>query len=130
MAEDLLKWAMEKMAEYEEDFRHSEVTYRVGNQAITGVSASLGKSMLKRDSVVAAISILHTDRDFIITRTALVLSGQEIEPNNGHAIDIVEGGVTRRYEVTNFGLAERPWRWCDEHHIRRRIHTKFLKIVS
>lgn len=130
MAEDKIKWAMERMAEYFRDFRHTPVTYRVGNQSIANLSATIGKSILSRDAQFGAVAVLHTDRDFIISREDLVLNSVEVEPNNGHLIDVVEGGVTYRYEVTNFGLSERPWRWTDEFRTRRRIRTKFREIVS
>jgi len=62
-------------------------------------------------------------RDYLIIAGDLLIDGEPIEPREGDTI--VEELTDGEHTFELMPLPNEPcWRWSDEQHIRRRVHTK------
>lgn len=105
----------------------SSVVYKRGSLAVP-VNASKGRTTFEiQDS--NGILIAVESRDFLITADNLVLDGIRSIPEVGDRIVETRDGVFEAYEVSNFGL-EQPYRYCDPHRIKLRIHTRYVGTVT
>lgn len=100
----------------------SAITYTRTGLGSVSCSAVFGRSALRVTDDYGNVRLVWTDRDFLVARASLVLSGNEVTPQAGDRIAVTAGGKVTTYEVlAPFG--EAVWTWaCDGQ--MRRIRTK------
>lgn len=99
------------------------ITYRRGVLSATVAGVTLGTSLLRIDSPLGGPRREWTDLDVVLDATLLVLGEQTVLPERGDEVVLASGDV---YEVLG-APGEPPWRWCDGHHVRLRIHCKKVR---
>lgn len=100
-----------------------EVTYRRGMEA-AAVPATVGRTVFEQTDE-SGLYTRFESRDFIFSRSDLVLAGAEATPEAGDRIEESDGDLIRVYEVMAPG-GESPWRWSDPHRTMMRVHTKLV----
>jgi hypothetical protein len=103
----------------------SPVRYRRGSSSVL-VQAGKGRTTFDLPSSNGMI-VETESRDFLITASKLLDSAQQLPLVGDRIIEEVDGEL-RAYEVQNFGT-ERPYRFCDSHRIKLRVHTKYVGVV-
>lgn len=95
------------------------IVYAVGLQTVS-LNAVFGRSEYQIDMGME-VRVLHTDRDFLVSRSELILNGSSIEPVPGHRVtDVATGEV---FETMPLG-PDPCWKPCDQFGEMIRIHTK------
>ena len=95
------------------------IVYQFQQYTLT-LSAAFGRTEYQIDNG-HDVKLLHTDRDFLVSRSDLTVGGAEIEPQPGHRItDAATGEV---FEAMPLG-SDPCYRPCDPFGTMIRIHTK------
>ena len=102
------------------------VIYQRGNRK-TALCATMGQTKLMLAQDVGAVRIEWTDKDFVIPRASLKVSGTLTLPREGDLIIHDDGAEKHTYEVLKYGGFEPHWRWCDPFRQLIRVHTKRIK---
>ena len=84
----------------------------------------MGQTLLRLSDDLGAVRVEWTDKDFIIPRSSLSLSGSLALPKVGDLIVHNDGTETHTYEVLKYGGVEPHWRWSDPFRKMIRVHTK------
>ena len=124
---NLLETGSQWLSDQIDEHLSSPVVYRRGSSSVP-VQAGKAKTtfdMPNSNGMVVAVE----SRDFLITASRLILDGQQQLPLVGDRIIEDVNGEMRSYEVQNFGT-ERPYRFCDAHRIKLRVHTKYVGVVQ
>lgn len=124
---NLLETGSQWLSDQIDEHLSSPVVYRRGSSS---VPVQAGKAITTFDLPSSNGMIVAVEsRDFLITASKLLLVGEQILPLVGDRIIEDINGELRAYEVQNFG-AERPYRFCDAHRIKLRVHTKYVGMVQ
>ncbi len=124
---NLLETGSQWLSDQIDEHLSSPVVYRRGSST---VSVQAGKAKTTFDLPSSNGMIISVEsRDFLITASKLLLDGEQILPLVGDRIIEDISGELRAYEVQNFGT-ERPYRFCDAHRIKLRVHTKYVGVVQ
>lgn len=122
---DVLQTGTTWLASQLSSYASHEVTYVRGADSVA-ISASFGRTEMEIDGAAGQIRLSHTDRDFIIAAADLVLSGSQVEPQEGDEIQEIVNGITHTYEVMSPDGMEEVFRYCDASRVMLRIHTKLV----
>lgn len=109
---DLLAQSQKWLIDQQRRHCSSPIVYKRGTD-LHNVSAEYGKTDYEVTDRYGVKIAAHCV-DFIIAVDVL-----DIQPESGDQIEAA--GIV--YEVMSIGSGG-CWRWCDAHHIARRIHTK------
>lgn len=123
MLEEGSQWLSDQIDEH----LSSPVLYRRGSSSVS-VQAGKANTTFELPSSNGMVVTVES-RDFLITASKLILDGQQQLPLVGDRITEDISGELRAYEVQNFGT-ERPYRFCDAHRIKLRVHTKYVGVVQ
>jgi hypothetical protein len=103
------------------------VVYRRGVSSVT-VTATVGRTLLQLSDDLGVSRMEWTDRDYLVTASALIIGGVAVLPQRGDRVEETAGGKTYVYEVMAPGR-EPVWKWSDEYKTVLRIHTKQIGTV-
>lgn len=121
---DLLADADEWLAGQFRSHLSSAVTYTRGVNSISGLLATVGRTQFETTDDNGVVEAWES-RDFIVSKSDMVLSSTAIEPARGDRITQTLNGATCVFEV--MAPAGQPvWRWSDSRRYRMRIHTKLV----
>lgn len=118
---DLLQHASDWLQNQRARFMSRKVVYQRGELTLD-VAATVGQTVFDVDDATGA-AIRVESRDFLITVSDLLLSGNRIKPQRGDRIMETDSGHTYVYEVMAPG-DEPCWRFSDPYRKTFRIHTK------
>ena len=124
---NLLETGCQWLSDQIDEHLSSPVEYRRGSSTVL-VQAGKAKTTFDLPSSNGMIVAVES-RDFLITASKLLLDGEQVLPLVGDRIIEDINGELRAYEVQNFGT-ERPYRFCDAHRIKLRVHTKYVGVVQ
>jgi hypothetical protein len=126
---DMLADAADFVAEAQTEHLSQQVTYtKFGGGFQATVAATLGRSTV--DLPDAGGGLVRVESwDFLIDADLLAIAGTQFEPVKGDLIELVIGTQTHRREVMPLGFNEDAWEWADRYHLKRRIHTKLVRIA-
>ena len=126
---DVLQDAVDWLAEVRASHLAQQVTYRRGNQQVTLV-ATFGAKLLKVNDGHGGVKLTRSDRDFIVTHSALNFGAGPTLPVNGDLIDVTTpAGEELRFEVAPPGPKEPAWQWADPYSVTLRCHSKFIGVL-
>lgn len=99
------------------------IVYEHAAGAITIPGATHGRGQIETGDEFGIAHLAETD-DWLLDAAALTVAGEPYRPRPGDRIRQTDAqGRETTYEVQHPGNEE-PWRWCDSHRQRLRIHTK------
>jgi hypothetical protein len=103
------------------------VTYKRGASTV-GLSAALGRKLLKLTDELGGGRVSFADRDYLFAAADLNFGAGPVPPQDGDQIQDAgdPDGVTRIWEVRSPGGNEPAWNWSDPYRTRLRVHCKFV----
>lgn len=122
LLDDAFEWLNGQLKAYES----REVTYWALGESVTITQATMGQTRTENDTGDGAI-IEGRIVDWLIDVADIVIDGETITPDAGHAIIDASGDQTVEYQVTELGN-EPPARYMDRRQKKWRIHTVIRKI--
>jgi hypothetical protein len=104
------------------------IVYRRGTQSVA-IQVTFGHSLLKLNDGRGGAKIERTERDLIVTASALNFGAGPVRPQRGDFADCTgPGGVTERWEVTS-PSKDPEFRQADPWGVTLRIHLKFKAVL-
>ncbi|MBI5725253.1 MAG: hypothetical protein HZA50_14940 [Planctomycetes bacterium] len=88
------------------------------------IAATVGQTLFEIDNGFGVIERVES-RDFLVSVSALVLNGVQVEPQPGDIFREASGSKVLVYEVMAPGK-EPCWRYSDPYRRVSRIHTKLI----
>ncbi len=95
------------------------ITYRDGDQVISGVKAIPGKSSIPIVDPAANLGVMFESHDWFIVAEDLVIGETRLIPKRGAVIE----ALGNLYTVSNPNRSEAPFRYSDHWEQIFRIHT-------
>ena len=120
---DLLQTGSDWLQEQRAKFLTRNVLYQRDTESVL-LSATVGKTIFRVDTGYGRLERLES-RDYLVTASELILSGQVKLPEAGDCIRETDGSTVYVYEVMAPGN-EPVYRYSDPYRKTLRIHTKLV----
>lgn len=119
---DLIKSGCEWLASGLKASASASITYTRAGVGSVSLSAIRGRSVLRVNDQYGGVRYEWSDADWIVLPGDLVIGGDQITPQAGDTVELIEGGQVLTFEVLA-PAGEPVWTWASGRTMRR-IHSK------